>query len=222
CATAANCDGGSCFVPPGGCVLDLHEECDPTSPNSCPMGFCQPSLSKPGLGICHELQGPCARKADCAGEAVCNTGTQSFNRLVAPLARRNGRATVFTGSGRCVESRGPCTITADCSRGEFCNGGRCERERGVCRIDTDCPHGASCERDLVVHALEDTDGDEIPDVVDNCPTVPNPDQRDTDGDHVGDACETTAPTTTTSTSTTTTLPNRCPQGLGSWTNHPER
>jgi len=35
----------------------------------------------------------------------------------------------------------------------------------------------------------DTDGDGIPDSVDNCPFVPNPDQRDTNNNGVGDACD---------------------------------
>jgi hypothetical protein len=35
----------------------------------------------------------------------------------------------------------------------------------------------------------DRDGDGIPDDVDNCPTVPNPDQADRDGDGFGDACD---------------------------------
>src|SRR5262249_61500168 len=35
----------------------------------------------------------------------------------------------------------------------------------------------------------DSDHDRIPDPADNCPTVRNPDQRDTDHDGVGDACE---------------------------------
>jgi hypothetical protein len=35
----------------------------------------------------------------------------------------------------------------------------------------------------------DTDKDNIPDELDNCPSVANPDQLDTDGDGVGDACE---------------------------------
>src|SRR5207245_5546857 len=42
CATSANCGGGTCYVPPGGCILDLGTACDPTAippaPNSCPPG----------------------------------------------------------------------------------------------------------------------------------------------------------------------------------------
>ncbi|HZS29180.1 MAG TPA: nidogen-like domain-containing protein, partial [Candidatus Angelobacter sp.] len=34
----------------------------------------------------------------------------------------------------------------------------------------------------------DTDGDGVPDELDNCPTVPNPDQKDSDFDGIGDAC----------------------------------
>ena len=39
----------------------------------------------------------------------------------------------------------------------------------------------------------DTDGDGVPDDVDNCPAVPNGDQADTDGDGIGDACEAAPP-----------------------------
>lgn len=62
------------------------------------------------------------------------------------------------------------------------------------------------------------DGDAIPDVKDNCPTVANPDQTDTDHDGTGDACDptpgtpplpkhtTAAPSATSTTETTRAHP----------------
>ena len=47
-------------------------------------------------------------------------------------------------------------------------------------VDPDC--GDACEP-------SDTDGDGVPDVDDNCPTVPNSGQHDGDGDGDGDACD---------------------------------
>jgi cysteine-rich repeat protein len=38
-------------------------------------------------------------------------------------------------------------------------------------------------------ALEDADGDGVPDTSDNCPLIPNPEQTDTNGNGRGDACE---------------------------------
>jgi hypothetical protein len=37
--------------------------------------------------------------------------------------------------------------------------------------------------------IEDEDGDDIPDLLDNCPIVPNPEQTDTNDDSVGNACD---------------------------------
>src|SRR5439155_9728080 len=89
---------------------------------------------------CHTVQGPCRSTGDCTAPAICNPGSQNFNRLVGPLVKRNGGATVFTGAGHCVEDLGtPCTAPADCTPGTFCDSGACRREHGVCRTDTDCP-----------------------------------------------------------------------------------
>src|SRR5262249_15412350 len=39
----------------------------------------------------------------------------------------------------------------------------------------------------------DSDGDGVPDSIDNCPTTANPDQSDRDGNGVGDACQMAPP-----------------------------
>lgn len=41
---------------------------------------------------------------------------------------------------------------------------------------------------LMLSTLVDSDGDNVPDLVDNCPTLGNADQVDSDGDGSGDAC----------------------------------
>ncbi len=78
--------------------------------------------------------------------------------------------TVYVSSGACLES----------ATGNV---------QSVCVTTADCPPGSTCEQVSIVPASPDTDGDAVPDHLDNCPRDPNPGQIDTDGDGIGDACD---------------------------------
>ena len=47
-------------------------------------------------------------------------------------------------------------------------------------------------RPCSIPVREDTDGDGVGEVCDNCPTTFNPDQADSDNNGIGDACESSA------------------------------
>src|SRR5450631_769646 len=83
--------------------------------------------------------------------------------------------------------------------GDACNpdidGDGCPNAQDNCPL---YPNAGSCNKasnptpptvPAGVKCSVDTDGDGIDDSVDNCPLVVNPDQKDTDGDGIGDACD---------------------------------
>jgi len=184
CAGDRDCGAGSCFLPPGGCVLDLGTDCNPSISGACGSDhFCQPVSGTPARGTCRELQGSCRTDADCTAPARCNDAGQGFQRLAQPLAAQDAGGVVFTGAGRCADS--PAAPALPARRETAANS---TAAGAVCLVDADCGSGILCRRDLLVAAAADRDGDEIPDPFDNCPDVPNVTQADTDGDGVGDAC----------------------------------
>jgi uncharacterized repeat protein (TIGR01451 family) len=56
-------------------------------------------------------------------------------------------------------------------------------------IEINCPPIENADQTPDEACKSDTDTDGVFDAFDNCPAVANPDQKDADGDYVGDACE---------------------------------
>jgi gliding motility-associated-like protein len=73
---------------------------------------------------------------------------------------------------------GPLDDTNTFAPGDTCDDGDATTMDDV--INSNC---------MCVGAAGDQDGDGIPDGMDNCPTMSNPDQDDFDGDGMGDACD---------------------------------
>lgn len=173
CLLNSDCGGGTCFLPPGGCIKDLGLSCNPTNPGACATGqFCQPLAGSAGAGTCRLRVGACRDDADCAQldpQATCHDAASTFQRLVAPLATAGGSDQIFISAGQCVEAGG--------------------QAHGACHSDGDCPERAACRRSLVQVAAADSDGDEILDAFDDCPTIANVTQADSNANGVGDACD---------------------------------
>ena len=69
-----------------------------------------------------------------------------------------------------------------------CTLATCTRRRGCGEKPDENEFGVAFSQ-LHAVAIADMDHDGVPDRADNCPSVANGDQQDSDGDGVGDACE---------------------------------
>jgi subtilisin-like proprotein convertase family protein len=217
CAQDDDCTGGTCFVPPGGCTLDLGQACtppaSPDAPSPCAAGdFCGRQGSE---FRCQRIVGPCKNAVDCAlipaceGAAChCQDAAVDPQRLIGPLTGGTASQIFPSGAGTCERDSGvACAGEEDCPEAQRCGpAGTCLESFGECADDADCPTGTSCGRELVIAAVVDSDADEILDPCDNCPQVQNIDQSDIDRDGVGDTCdaETIFPTATPTLTPTAT------------------
>ena len=95
------------------------------------------------------------------------------------------------GVDNCPDVANPNQADADGDKiGDACDSPDCGN--GVKEDHEECDDGNQvkgdgCEPDCTVS--KDTDNDGVYDSVDNCPDVANPDQTDTDGDKIGDVCD---------------------------------
>ena len=187
CAIGLVCDSGACGLPApvadadGDGILDTVDNC-PNTPNPD-----QADTNGDGLGdACAQVDpNTCTTDADCGPSGGCvrgrceslgpgDTDTDGDGTPDAvdncprtPNADQLDSNSDGVGDACSQPPVVSCSTDAECSRGQVCVSGVCEDPTST---------------------GDDLDGDGILDTVDNCPNTPNPDQADTNGDGVGDAC----------------------------------
>jgi hypothetical protein len=72
--------------------------------------------------------------------------------------------------------------------GDACDPATIGGSAEICEDGIDNDNDGELDENVCIISSLDGDGDEIPNGSDNCPFASNPDQKDTDGDGVGDAC----------------------------------
>ena len=170
--TTDGCSGGACHNDPINC-----DDGNPCTIDSCVGGGCVNTLKNCDDG------NPCTDDSCAGGNCVntpknCDDGNPCTNDSCV--------------AGNCVNTPKNCDDGNPCTV-DSCVGGNCVN------TPKDCDDGDPCTEDCCdagtgqcQHSHEpDRDNDGIRDDCDNCPDDHNPDQADSDGDGVGDACECT-------------------------------
>ena len=122
--------------------------------------------------------GSCLTTADCNGEGVCVSGQC---RAPSDAGAVLEDASDDAGAGTPDSGEHP-DATVDAGPPD-------SGEHPDATVDAGPPDSGLHPDATVDAGPSDRDGDGVPDDQDNCPDVPNPDQRDSDLDGVGDACQ---------------------------------
>jgi N-acetylneuraminic acid mutarotase len=188
CHTAGTCDpsSGVCSNPAKGNGTACSDGNACTRSDSCQAGacvgsnpvVCTASDQCHGVGTCNPATGICSNPNATNGTS-CNDG----NACTVPDSCQNG--TCASGPQLTCDDHNACTAES------------CDPINGCGHATVNCDDNNPCTADSCdavrgcVHTMIDTDGDSVANCQDNCPSVSNSDQRDSDYDSIGDACDPT-------------------------------
>jgi parallel beta-helix repeat protein len=184
------CDGaGSCrpnFAPSGTACAPDESAC--TLDRCDGEGACRHPAAPPGTACGSQTSTPCDRPDTCDGASRCLPNFAQPGTSCSDGVYCNGEE-LCNGTGACVPGSSPCQT------GQVCDEARdqclpdCNHNGVSDLVDIERGTSRDCNHNLIPDECDpDQDRDGVPDDCDNCPDIPNPDQRDSDGDGVGDGC----------------------------------
>jgi hypothetical protein len=161
CGVATDCGSGFCVD--GVCCTTA------CAGGAADCQACSVAAGAAQSGICGPATGNACNDGDaCTQTDTCVAGACAGNPVTCLAADQ-------------CHSAGTCNaITGACSNPAVANGTSCNDGNSCTPGDT-CTAGAC--------AGKDTDGDGVGDTCDNCPSVPNPSQADSNSNGQGDACD---------------------------------
>ena len=186
---AGVCEGGSLKLCPATDACHVAGTCesatgDCSNPNAvdgteCDDGqFCSATDSCQA-GACVGVDPTCGDGNPCTVDGCDDTSNMCLTWDI-PMGTPCGGGWFCSDAGECAACE-PDLTTTECGR------------ETVCGSDSEksCPSGNLCLQDVGTPGFcePDTDGDEVADLLDNCPGAANLNQVDADGDGLGNACD---------------------------------
>ncbi|MBI5486598.1 MAG: thrombospondin type 3 repeat-containing protein [Deltaproteobacteria bacterium] len=150
--------------------------------------------SPPAVAVVTGPADPSASR-DAAFEFTCDDASFGYDFGSSSYAARcTLRCTLLNdATGAVVAAERPCTTASVTDAATLATHSYAGLNNGRYRFEVFGTDGVGLRSPTARHVwtidLPDGDGDTVPDDVDNCPLVANPDQTDTDGDTLGDACD---------------------------------